>query len=334
MSNILITGGGGFIGRNLIEFLLRGQVKNIVVVDNFITSDIVTFTDFQKKMNEKVGRECVALFRCDITMINFIVLLGSHLYSLSIDGIDEIYHLASIASPPFYKRYPVETLDVGYKGTQVVLELARLYVAKVLFTSTSEVYGDPSISPQDERYNGNVNSFGARSCYDESKRVGEALCYTYLTKHGVDVKIARIFNSYGPHMLLDDGRIITECIRHLKNKTKMTIYGDGKQTRSCCFVGDTVSMLVKLMATSYNRPVNVGSDDERTINDTVRLVNQIWNEMHDTNDVLEFEYVKLTENDPLRRKPCLKLNKKVLGETEYTSFKEGIRRTIEYFDGM
>jgi nucleoside-diphosphate-sugar epimerase len=245
--------------------------------------------------------------------------------------IDEIYHLASLASPPFYKKYPLETLDVGYIGTKNMLNLAKKYNAKLLFASTSEVYGDALISPQHENYYGNVNSFGERSCYDESKRVAEALCYTYLKSYGVDVKIARIFNTYGPHMLLNDGRIITEVVKHLKNDTTLTIYGDGNQTRSCCFVQDTVRMLVKLMTSYINEPVNIGNNQERTINETVDMIENVWNEMFKTNIKVKREYKELTQNDPLQRKPCLKFNKQVLGENEYTSFEDGIKETIKYF---
>lgn len=326
MKNILITGGGGFLGRNLIEFVSKyQQINKIIVLDNFITSDKHTFIEFHKKYKN------VTLYTYDITNTNLIDFLIQDLNRLHIK-LDEIYHLASLASPPFYKKFPIETLDVGYIGTKNMLELAKLHNSKILFASTSEVYGDALISPQDENYYGNVNSYGERSCYDESKRVAEALCFTYLKNYGVDVKIARIFNSYGPHMLLNDGRIITECIRHLKNKTTLTIYGDGNQTRSCCFAQDTVNMLTKLMSSSYNEPVNIGNDKERTINDTVCIIKEIWNEIYGNNVELDIKYVPLTQNDPLQRKPCLKRNKQILGETNYTSFKEGIRQTIQYFD--
>ena len=149
--------------------------------------------------------------------------------------------------------------------------------------------------------------------------------------YGVDVKIARIFNTYGPHMLLNDGRIITEVIRHLKNDTTLTIYGDGNQTRSCCFVNDTVRMLIKLMNTYMNDPVNIGNNEERTINDTVNIIEKVWNEMFGTEKSVNKVYKTLTQNDPLQRKPCLKFNKQVLGENEYTSFEKGIKQTISYF---
>jgi UDP-glucuronate decarboxylase len=170
------------------------------------------------------------------------------------------------------------------------------------------------------------------NCYDESKRVAEALCYTYLKTYGVDVKIARIFNTYGPHMLLNDGRIITEVIKHLKNGTTVTIYGDGEQTRSICYVKDTVRMLIKLMNSMINEPVNIGNNQERTINETVNMIENVWNQMFNKQPItLNRVYKPLTQNDPLQRKPCLEFNKQVLGEIEYTSFEEGIKETIKYF---
>lgn len=682
MKNILITGGGGFIGKNLIEQLFQIKTTNwIIVLDNFITSNKHDFMKFYKKYEDKL-----IFYAYDITNPKLIDFLVEDLRSRDIHTIDEIYHLASLASPPFYKKFPIETLDVGYIGTKNMLELAKLYSSKILFASTSEVYGDALVSPQHEEYYGNVNSFGARSCYsddteiltengyklfselnnnekvatlnsnneleyhipdeiikekyigemyefknlnidlnvtpnhkmyvkkrdykefelltadskfswdravlkktcdyigeeqewfyfpdyvkglanqkipfvekinmdlwlefmgyylseghtristqekksnngkiyntgifkvqisqcdkvnpekfqrikecldklpfnynisragncyfvisnkqlayylkqfgkskdkfiptdllslskrqltilldalilgdgtirknnsnnkiyktyisssyklisgvqeillkigsfgnilkiirkdfpdremytitinstpdrdytyskpsinqyngyvycvnvknhvifvrrngkalfcgncyDESKRVAEALCYTYLKSYGIDVKIARIFNTYGPHMLLNDGRIITEVIRHLKNDTTLTIYGDGNQTRSCCFVKDTVRMLIKLMTSYINEPVNIGNNQERTINETVDLIEKVWNEMFKTNTIVTREYKELTQNDPLQRKPCLKFNKQVLGEIEYTIFEDGIKDTISYF---
>jgi UDP-glucuronate decarboxylase len=328
-TNILITGGGGMIGRNLIEQLEKIKTTNkIIILDNFITSNKQEFLSFIKNFSE--GK--VLFYSYDITNIHLIDYLVKDLKERKINTIDEIYHLASLASPPFYKKYPIETLDVGYTGTKNMLELAKLYDAKILFSSTSEVYGDALVSPQHENYYGNVNCFGERSCYDISKRVAEALCYTYLKSYGVDVKIARIFNTYGPHMLLNDGRIITEVIRHLKNNTTLTIFGDGEQTRSCCYVFDTVDMLVKLMASELNDPVNIGNNQERTINETVNIIENVWNQMFNKQPrIVNRVYKPLTQNDPLQRKPCLKFNKQILGEIEYTSFEEGIKETINYF---
>jgi nucleoside-diphosphate-sugar epimerase len=332
--NILITGGGGMIGKNLIKYLLNDStVEKIMVFDNFITSND---DDFQKFKNKYDTESKVLLFAYDITDVKSMTFVKLNF------PFDEIYHLASLASPIFYKKFPLETLDVGYIGTKNILEIARYQNSKgvkftqnrnvkILFSSTSEVYGDAQVSPQHENYYGNVNCFGERSSYDESKRVAEALCYTYLKSYGVNVKIARIFNTYGPHMLLNDGRIITEVIRHLKNESTLTIYGDGEQTRSICYVKDTVDMLVKLMASDCNEPVNIGNNQERTINETVNMIEKVWNEMFNDGTQLNRVYKPLTQNDPLQRKPCLEFNKQVLGEIEYTSFEEGIKETIKYF---
>lgn len=333
--NILITGASGFIGRNLIKYLLNDPVvETITGFDNFISSNKSDFEKFIKKYDTK---NKVVFFEYDIT----------DLEKMSNDNFqfDEIYHLASLASPPFYKKYPIETLEVGYTGTKNILEIAKKCNAKVLFSSTSEVYGDPEISPQQEDYKGNVNSFGERSSYDESKRVAEALCYTYIKEYNLDVKIARIFNTYGPEMMLNDGRIITEAIRHLMNNTTLKIYGDGLQTRSCCFVDDTVNMLVKLMASNCNIPVNIGNNEERTINNTVDIIEKVYQDYINSMDIgweypanenkvkitLKKDYIPLTQDDPLKRCPCLERNKSVLGEQNYISFEKGIFKTIEYF---
>ena len=335
MKNILITGGCGFIGKNLLEKLLEDNTVNkIIVLDNFITSDK---NDFRKFLNTKNSIDKIIPYFCDIisltpnqsSIINFLQFLYDN---YDITTIDEIYHLASLASPPFYKKFPIETLDVGYIGTKNMLELARKFNSKILFASTSEVYGDALISPQHENYYGNVNCFGERSCYDISKRIAETLCYTYIQLYNIDVKIARIFNTYGPHMLLTDGRIITEVIRHLKNNTTLTIYGDGNQTRSCCYVQDTVNMLMKLMESDCNEPVNIGNNEERTINETVTIIEEVWNDLFKTDIKVKKEYKTLTQNDPLQRQPCLKLNKNILGEQQYTSFRDGIKKCIEYFN--
>lgn len=324
------------IGRNLIEQLNKVKTTNkIIILDNFVTSNKNDFLSFINQFPENK----VLFYSYDITNIHLIDYLVKDLKERNINTLDEIYHLASLASPPFYKKYPIETLDVGYIGTKNMLELAKSYDAKILFSSTSEVYGDALVSPQHENYYGNVNSFGERSCYDESKRVAEALCYTYLKCYGVDVKIARIFNTYGPHMLLNDGRIITEVIRHLKNDTTLTIYGDGNQTRSICHVLNTVNMLIKLMASDCNDPVNIGNNEELTINEIVDTIEEIYNNYIDSINIginnnkiiLKKQYVPLTQNDPLKRQPCLKLNKKLLGEQEYISIRDGILSTIAYF---
>jgi UDP-glucuronate decarboxylase len=322
---ILISGGCGFMGVNLIKTICK-SASEIIVLDNFITSDPDQFDTFKSNILQFNHEIKITLFDFDITNPKMIPFIKER-YSI----INEIYHLASLASPIAYKKYPLQTLDTGYIGTKNMLELAYYYNSKLLLASTSEVYGDPDISPQTESYYGNVNSFGDRSSYDESKRVAEALCYTYINKYNLDVKIARIFNTYGPGMSINDGRIVTEVIKHLICGTELTIFGDGNQTRSCCFVDDTVNMLVKLMASKCNIPVNIGNNKELTINSTVDIIEKIYQDNFDKKCKLKKIYVKLTQDDPLIRQPCLKLNRQILGEYQYTSFEEGIKEIIKYF---
>lgn len=323
---ILITGGGGFIGRNLIKYLNQNETDNkikIIVVDNFTSSDRDEFYKFIKDHRN------IILYDMDISNMSFNYELESFIRGTK---IDYIYHLASIASPPLYKMLPLETLDTNYIGTKNVLELAKRHDSKLLYASTSEVYGDPSISPQHEDYYGNVNSFGDRACYDISKRIGETLCYNYIQKFGLNIKIARIFNTYGPGMKLDDGRIITETIRHLINNTEMTIYGDGNQTRSCCYIDDTLDMLVKLMESDCNIPVNIGNNQELTVNEIVDIIEKVYQKYINHNAKLNKKYIPLTQNDPLKRRPCLKRNNEILGERDYVSIEDGILFTIRYFN--
>lgn len=322
--NILITGGAGFIGKSLIKYLLKGNINKIICVDNFISSNRLDFENFIKKYDTD---SIVILYDIDIIKFNLI----DSLLNDNIKTIDEIYHLASLASPIFYKKYPIETMDVGYIGTKIMLEISKIFNSKLLFSSTSEVYGDARETPQNENYYGNVNSFGERSSYDESKRIAEALCFTYIKEYNLDIKIARIFNTYGERMMLNDGRIITEVIKNLMNDTTLTVFGDGEQTRSCCYVEDTVKMLVKLMASNCNIPINIGKDEEFTINEIIDIIEKVYQEHFDKECKLKREYVKLTQDDPLKRNPCLKRNKEILGKIKYTSFEEGILNTIKYF---
>ena len=327
---ILITGGCGFLGKGTIKHLLNVlDVEKITVFDNFISSNKQDFDNFIKKYDTE---NKVVFFEYDITDLEKMTFVK---YNFQ---FDEIYHLAGIASPPFYKKYPIETLNVGYLGTKYILDIAKEHKSKVLFTSTSEVYGDPNVSPQHEDYYGYVNSFGLRSSYDESKRVAEALCYTYIKEYNLNVKIARIFNTYGQHMMLNDGRIITECIRNLINNTTLKIYGDGQQTRSITYVSNTVNMLVRLMASNCNIPVNIGNNEELTINEIVNIIERVYNDYirwkypaNENKIKLKKEYVPLTQNDPLKRCPCLKRNKEILGEEKYIFMRDGIKNTIEYF---
>ena len=321
---ILISGGSGAIGKNVIKnIVLNKSASEIIVLDNFITSDPDQFDKFKNILDPEIK---ITLFDFDITNPKMIPFIKTRF-----NTINEIFHLASLASPVAYKKFPLQTLDTGYIGTKNMLDLAYHYNSKFLLASTSEVYGDAQVSPQTESYYGNVNSYGSRASYDESKRVAEALVYTYHNNFNVDTRIARIFNTYGPGMLINDGRIVTQTIKSLINNTTLTIFGDGNQTRSCCFVDDTVDMLVKLMASKCNIPVNIGNNEERTINETVDIIEKVYQKHFDKKCNLNKVYVELTQDDPLIRQPCLKLNKQILGEREYTTFEEGILKTIKYF---
>jgi nucleoside-diphosphate-sugar epimerase len=302
---ILIVGGCGFIGTNLIRYLLKLDTSiKIIVVDNLITG------------NNLVKCERVKWFFC----------CASKLFNLDIkEHIDEIYHLASIASPKLYKKNSLETLFCGYEITKIVLEFAKHHQSKVLFASSSEIYGEPNVPIQKETYYGNVNTVGERSCYDESKRVGETLCYIYNSKFGVDVKIARIFNTYGEYMNIHDGRIITELIRCALSKSELTIFGKGFQTRSFCYIQDTIILLTRLMKSNYNKPVNIGNDNEITINKLIDIFEQT------TGKKLQVKYTEMTENDPLSRKPDLTMCKKLLGDIGYTNLKKGILKMYMHY---
>lgn len=344
MKTILITGGAGFIGKNLISRLIKYHIDlstdeqsiidlQLVIIDNFITSDKLVFNNFVKELETSSLKSNIniniSLLYLDICNLDFCEIIKS-----DYPKIDEIYHLASLASPVFYKMFPLNTLDTGYIGTRNILELSKYFGSKLLFASTSEVYGDPLTCPQTEDYYGNVNTFGSRSCYDISKRVAETLCYTYINQFGLDIKIARIFNTYGPQMNLHDGRIVTEVIKHLINNTTLTIYGDGRQTRSMCYVSDTVDMLLKLMDSDCNIPVNIGNNQELSINEIVDRIQKVYKTYHDKNSrnsVLDIKYIPLTENDPLKRQPCLERNTRVLGKTNYINIENGILETIKYF---
>lgn len=330
MKNIIITGGCGFIGKNLIVHLLSTQdINKIICIDNFSSSNESEFIQFMKKYNKDDKIVVCTGNICDINFMSDVIKMINSKYIIS--KIDEIYHLASIASPIIYKQFPLETLDTGYVGMKNMLDIAKYYQSKILFSSTSEVYGDAEQSPQKETYYGNVNSYGCRSCYDESKRIGEALCYTYRHKYNLDIRIARIFNTYGPHMMIDDGRIITEVIKNLMNDTVVTIFGDGNQTRSICMVDDTVKMLIKLMESDFMEPLNIGNDIEMSVNDIAKTIEKVYRNILKNDIQLKIQYLPLTQNDPLQRKPDLTLNKEILGKHQYISIEDGIKKTIEHF---
>jgi len=309
MKRILVTGGAGFVGSNLIHKLLKKKENKIICIDNFISSSKINIEKLKKYKN-------FIFIKKDITK--------------KIDlKIDEIYNLASPASPIQYKKHPIETIKTSILGVINILELAKKNNAKVLQASTSEVYGDPEINPQHENYYGNVNTTGPRACYDESKRCAETLLYNYNKIYKVNTKIVRIFNTYGPNMIVDDGRVVSNFIcKALKDKD-LVIYGKGSQTRSFCYVDDTVNGLIKMMKANYNNPVNIGNPNEITINKLAEIIIRL------TNSKSKIIFKPLVdENDPKKRCPNIKLAKKVLKWRPKIELKKGLQRTINYFNNI
>ena len=301
MNTILITGGAGFIGRHLIKELLKDNNNYIICIDNLITGSLNNIKEFE---NNK----------------NFIFIHHNVIQQIDItQKIDQIYHLASIASPDKYKIHSIETIEVNTIGTKNMLELAKKNNAKILFTSTSEVYGDPLVHPQTEEYYGNVNMIGERSCYDESKRLGETYCYEYHKKYNVDTKIVRLFNTYGPYMDKKDGRVISNFIHNFIENKDCIIYGDGNQTRSFCYIDDMIIVLIKMMNSNENGPINLGNPyNEFTINYLIELLNKI------TKKKINVIYKEKTENDPKIRKPNIEKAQKLLNWTPKINLEEGL----------
>tara|TARA_Y100000816_G_C26107768_1_gene589356 strand:+ start:1187 stop:2122 length:936 start_codon:yes stop_codon:yes gene_type:complete len=303
---ILITGGAGFIGSNLIELLIKNDNFHIICLDNFFTGKMENIEKFINKNN--------------FTLINQDII-----DPINIDrDINEIYHLACPASPPKYQIDPVYTLKINFIGTMNLLELALKKKAKILFTSTSEIYGEPLVSPQNENYRGNVNTIGIRSCYDEGKRISETLMMDYHKKYNIEIRIARIFNTYGPNMDKYDGRVVTNFIRQMLNKEDITVYGNGNQTRCFCYVDDTVDGLIKLMNSNYNLPINIGNENEITVSTLIHKLLRIIKSKS------KITYHPLPSDDPTNRKPDITLAKKILNWEPSTTLENGLIRTIDF----
>lgn len=311
---ILVTGGAGFIGSHLCESLVD-KSHYVVCMDNLSTCDrrnvawlereYQTFEFWRHDVCDKWHLEC-----------------------------DQVYHLACPASPVQYQRNPVRTIKTAVMGTLNALELCRDTGARLVIASTSEVYGDPEVHPQTEDYYGNVNPVGDRACYDEGKRVGESLAASWSQQYGTDVRITRIFNTYGPRMDLNDGRLIPNFIRQLRSREPMTIYGDGRQTRSWCFVRDTVTALQEIMgAESFHdyhpRVYNVGNPDERTILDVAELVQSLAVQMGCP--ASSIVHRPLPEDDPKRRKPDVSRIERDLGWRAKVSLEDGLEETVDWF---
>ena len=313
MKTVLITGCAGFIGTNLVIRILKDPMVNIIGVDNLCVSSRPQINDENK-----------ARFQ----FIKWNIVEDWELFD-ELPKIDEIYHLASIASPKKYKEYPLETLDVNVLGTRNMLKLATKHGARFLLTSTSEIYGDPLVHPQPESYYGNVNTVGERSCYDESKRCAETYVYEYRRLYGLDAKICRIFNTYGPHMDIDDGRVITNIIKRAMRNQSVVIQGNGKQTRSFCYIDDMVDGLIAFMASDHPGPMNLGNPStECSINDLVKQFEIVLGLK------LITTYEKKMENDPMVRRPDISAAQRLIGFSPKIGLEEGITKTIAHFERL
>jgi UDP-glucuronate decarboxylase len=305
MKTILVTGGAGFIGSHLCEALLK-QGHYVICLDNF-------FTGRKENIKHLMDFYNFELIRHDI--IDPIKL-----------EVDEIYNLACPASPVHYQHNPIKTIKTSILGTMNMLGLAKRVKAKILQASTSEVYGDPLVHPQPESYRGNVNPIGPRACYDEGKRAAETLCFDYHRQHKVDIRVVRIFNTYGPNMQINDGRVVSNFIVQALKNEDITVYGDGKQTRSFCYVSDLVRGMIDFMNQDQHLgPINLGNDGEFTILELAEKVIQL------THSKSKITFKPLPEDDPLQRKPDLSLARKLINYEPKIKLEEGLIKTIEYF---
>ncbi len=300
----LITGGSGFLGSHLTNYLLK-KGEEVICLDNFFTGTKKNIQYFLKDPNFE-------LIRHDVTE------------PIKIE-VDKIWHLACPASPIHYQLNPIKTTKTSFMGTYNMLGLAKRIGAKFLLASTSEVYGDPLEHPQTESYRGSVNTTGIRSCYDEGKRVAETLSSDYQRIHGVDIRIMRIFNTYGPNMRSDDGRVVSNFIKQALKNEKITIYGEGKQTRSFCYVDDLINGMMLLMESDFQSPINIGNPNEFSIKELADMVKEL------INPNLEFEFKEMPKDDPKQRKPSIDLAKKILKWEPKIELKEGLIKTIEWF---
>lgn len=302
----VITGGAGFLGSHLCDKLLEESMK-VICVDNLLTGNL-------GNISHLFGNEDFTFIKHDVT--NYIYIPGR---------VDHILHFASPASPIDYLKLPIQTLKVGSLGTHKVLGLAKEKKARFLLASTSEVYGDPNIHPQSEDYWGNVNPIGPRGVYDEAKRFAEALTMAYNRYHGVDTRIVRIFNTYGPRMRLNDGRALPAFVGQALRGEDITVFGDGSQTRSFCYVSDQIEGIYKLLISTENEPVNIGNPEEITILQFAKEVLEI------TQAKSRIIYKDLPEDDPKIRQPDISKAKRVLSWEPKVSRNEGLKKTINYF---
>ena len=300
----LVTGGAGFVGSHLIKKLLNHK-EEVICLDNF-------FTGRKSNLSSVVNNPLFEIIRHDVTE------------PITLE-VDRIWHLACPASPIHYQYNPIKTSKTSFLGTYNMLGLARRVGARILLASTSEIYGDPEIHPQPENYRGSVNTVGIRSCYDEGKRIAETLCFDYQRMHNVEVRIARIFNTYGPYMLPNDGRVISNFIVQALRNEPLTIYGEGSQTRSFCYIDDLIDGLMNLMNSNYSSPINLGNPEEFSIVELAKLVKLKINK--------DLSLIKkpLPKDDPTQRKPIIDLAKKELNWYPKVNLHSGLNLTIDYF---
>ena len=305
--NILITGCAGFIGYHLTKYLAKNNDNHIIGIDNMFTGSIDNLKELKK-------------------LDNFEFIRHDVIFPIYIE-VDEIYHLASPASPIYYQQTPIKTVKTNLLGTLNMLGLAKRMKCKILFTSTSEVYGNPNQHPQKEGYFGNVNPIGKRACYDEGKRIAETLMMDYKRQHNVKIKIVRIFNTYGPNMSYDDGRVVSNFIVQALRNDPISIYGDGNQTRSFCYIDDMVDGISAMMDTDLiiTGPINLGNDQEISV---VALAEKIRSIIGSNSEII---YKSLPEDDPVRRKPDLTLAANLLKWSPSIGIENGLKKTINYF---
>ncbi len=300
----LVTGGAGFLGSHLIDKLMH-KGEEVICLDNY-------FTGIKANISQWIGHPRFELIRHDVTE------------PIRLE-VDRIWHLACPASPIHYQFNPIKTAKTSFLGTYNMLGLARRVGARLLFASTSEVYGNPEIHPQPETYKGSVNTLGTRSCYDEGKRIAETLCFDYKRMHNTEIRLIRIFNTYGPRMLPKDGRVISNFVTQALRNEPITIYGDGNQTRSFCYVDDLIEGMVLLMNGQYEGPVNMGNPEEFTIRELAELIRS------KVNPQLRLIMKPLPSDDPLKRKPIIELAKKKLEWEPKINLNEGLDKTIKWF---
>ena len=300
----LVTGGAGFVGSHLIDRLMA-KGEEVICLDNY-------FTGRKDNIRHWIGHPNFELIRHDVTE------------PIRLE-VDRIWHLACPASPVHYQFNPIKTAKTSFLGTYNMLGLARRVGARLLLASTSEVYGDPEVHPQPESYRGCVNTIGIRSCYDEGKRIAETLCFDYKRMHDVEIRVVRIFNTYGPRMLEDDGRVVSNFIVQALRGEPLTLYGDGMQTRSFCYVDDLVEGFLRLMEAPHTGPMNIGNPGEFTIKQLAELVRDR------INPNLELVYRPLPQDDPLQRQPVIDLARELLGWEPQISLQQGLEPTIADF---